>query len=149
MSLDLISAIHVAIAAALVESPPAIAAGRVYDLGAVPDIDEKGFNPYVVIGNWSATAADDKGAGAEDDGLGFDYVQWIDVWGQTNRGKKDVETIMAAVYAALHEQPMPLSGSPLPGHVVTFRCEYQDLILDGDPLRIHGRLRFESYAHTA
>lgn len=139
---DLTGPIHAAIYAALQGSPPVVA--RLYDLGNVPPVPTY---PYVVLGPYLATDADDKGADG-DDGHGDDFAQTIDVWTRGARGKKNAEEIMAAIYAALHDVPLVLAGSPSPGTMVTMRCRMKQVFLDADGLSLHGVMRFEGYAHT-
>lgn len=142
------AAIHAALTAG---SPQPVAAGRVYDLGNAPPVSATGDGvllPYVVIGAWEASASDDKGT-ETDDGYGCAFTQTFDIWSSAHRGKRDIESVMAAIYAALHDQRLALAGSPPDGVVVLMRWASEDISLDEEPSRMRGSMRFDGTAHTA
>lgn len=152
---DITRAIHEALYAALTApSPPTVAGNRVYDLGNVPAVGSRTF-PYVVLGEYDASDAGDKGDANTDEGHAVEFAQTIHVWSQKNdgntsaRGKAEAEAVMAAIYNLLHEQPQALAGSPLPGTMVTLRCAYRNIFLDADGQTMHGVMRFEGFAHSA
>lgn len=138
--MGLLSPIHIAIADALSGSPEI---APVFDIGNVPAEPPAKF---IVIAEFRATRADDKGG--DGDGHGVDFSQTIEVWTRGDRGKKDAEEIMDAIYDRLHDNPLSLAGSPSPGAMATLACEEQSIDLDPDGLTIRGDMRFEGHAHT-
>lgn len=141
--MGLLSPIHVALAGALAGAPP-IAGGRIYDAGNVPGEPE---TPFVVLGQIRATRDDDKGDD-DNDGHGIAFTQIIEIWARGNRGKKDAEEIVDAIYDRLHDNPIALPGSPPPGTMVTLACEEQSVDLEPDGLTTRGEMTFEGHAHT-
>lgn len=135
--MDIPGMIHVAFSNRLsAGSPPLVA--RLYDLGNVPE--EKVF-PFVVIGEFTATDASDKSS------VGFNFTQTLDIYTSGDRGKKEAEEIIAAIYTALHQSPFgDLGGSPPEAENDTLNCRFVAVTLAEDGLSIHGIMRFEGFA---
>jgi Protein of unknown function (DUF3168) len=110
-----------------------LGAGRIYD-----DVPQATSPPYVVLGpitarDWStATEA------------GTEHVIALHVWSRA-RGKKQTHDIMETVRAALHDQPLSVSGYRL----VNLRHESSDIRRDPDGETIHGTLRFRAVTEPA
>ena len=93
--------------------------------------------PYVVIGADTSVPADTK----TNDGQEFTLT--IHVWDKA-AGRKSVKTTMEAVYTALHNHPLAVTGFS----TVILRCEYAETMQEqaegeGDHY-YHGVLRFRA-----
>ena len=126
-SLALQQAIH----AALTGSTTLVAllgGAKVYD-----DVPQRTAYPYVTIGqsiarDWS-TASD----------AGHEHILTFHVWSDA-AGRKAIHEIAAAVHAALHDQPLTLSGHRL----VNLRHEFSETRRDSDGETYHGITRYRA-----
>ncbi len=106
----------------------ALVADRIFD--AAPR--NAGF-PYLSLGE---TRAADWSTGTE---AGAEHRLTLHVWSR-QRGKRESFEIMAAVEAALHDQPLALDGQAL----VNLRLEFADARRDPDGITWHGAMRFRA-----
>lgn len=97
--------------------------------------DEASF-PYIVIGHDTATDWDSKTFN------GMDISVTIHVWSRY-RGNKECLQIMGAIYDALHNQSLTVTGQ---NHIFT-RLEYQQTTLDPDGITFHGVQRYQIVTH--
>jgi len=104
---------------------------RIYD-----NVPQQTTYPYITIGD--DTAAE---AGAADFD-GQEITLTMHAWSQ-DRGRKEVKDILAAIYAALHDAVMAVTGAT---HV-NLRWEFSDTFRDADGQTYHGVTRFRSYIH--
>lgn len=120
--------IQVAVLARLAAYGPlaAFVSGRIYD-----DVPQNAPFPYVVIGEADSIPFDDDVNDGEDTDL------TIHVWSRS-AGRKEVKQMMAAIYAALHRYPLPITGA----HTVLMDFDYQNSFLDPDGITRHGVIRF-------
>lgn len=95
--------------------------------------------PFVVVGDDTAQEA-----GAKDFD-GQEITVTIHSWDDTHRGRKGVKDLMSAVYDALHDQAIGLTG----GTLVNLRWEFANTERDpdSDTLTYHGVQRFRAYVH--
>lgn len=56
------------------------------------------------------------------------------------RGKREVKQIMDAIYDAMHDSDMIVSGANL----VNFRFEFMDIVTESDGITRHGVMRFRA-----
>jgi hypothetical protein len=105
-----------------------LGAGRIYD-----DVPQGSALPYVTLGH--ATLRDASTA-TED---GAEHSLTVHVWSGA-RGKKETHAILAAIRAALHDQPLALTGHRL----VNLRHELSEVRRDADGATIHGLARFRA-----
>lgn len=97
--------------------------------------DEADF-PYIVIGHDSATMWDSKTFN------GLDISITLHIWSRY-RGNKECLQIMGAVYDALHNQALTVSGQ---NHVLT-QLEFSETMMDPDGLTFHGVQRYQILTH--
>lgn len=105
-----------------------LGAGRVYD-----DVPQGSALPYLTLGQ--STARD--WSTATDSGTEHSFT--VHAWSKA-RGKKEAHEILAAVRAALHDQPLTLTGHRL----INLRHESTDIRRDPDGETIHGTARFRA-----
>lgn len=98
--------------------------------------DEAAF-PYIVIGHDTALDWDSKTF------HGMDISITLHIWSRY-RGNKECLQIMAAIYDALHDQSLTISGQ---NHVLT-RLEFQQTTLDPDGITFHGVQRYQIITHA-
>lgn len=109
---------------------------RVYDnvpQGVWSDASQS-FPGYVTVGDATAAEAGTKTTDAQE------LTITIHTWSRYN-GKKELKQIMAAVYAALHDASLSVTG----GSVVNLRWEFAESFLDPDGQTRHGVQRFRMY----
>lgn len=133
MFIDLQTAIYQKLSgtAALVESVKGI-----YD--QTPQENEKLGGekfPYVCIGDDHFSPWD------TDTELGFEAAVTIHVWSRSG-GRKQNKIIQCLIYAALHRQPLAISGYS----ALTPTFTGEDTFLDADGLTQHGVLVFQIFA---
>ena len=106
-------------------------------LGGVPriydDVPQGTDLPYLTFGQ---SLARDASTGTED---GSEHIVSLSVW-SSGRGRKQAQEIMDAVGAALHDQPLALTGHRL----VNLRHEHSEARRDPDGQTIHGVARFRA-----
>lgn len=100
--------------------------GTVYD-----HVPQESAFPYIVIGDDTSTPWD------TDDSTGSESTCTIHVWSR-QRGRKEVKTIMQAIYDAMHRQELTITG----GALVECAAEFQESFLDPDGITRHGVIRF-------
>lgn len=103
----------------------------------VPQADDSGVTaefPYVVIGDDTSVEWD------TDTETGHDMTVTIHVW-STQRGRGETKTILGAIYDALHQQTLSLSGSP---SFLNVAClwEFSETLVESDGVTRHGVTRF-------
>lgn len=102
----------------------AVVADRVYD-----DVPQETPFPYVEIGEPVSTAWDD------DCNTGSVSLVTIHVWSQYH-GSREAQLALAAIYTALHNQPLGLVG----GDNVVCQVQQQQVLRDPDGVTRHGVL---------
>lgn len=109
---------------------------RIYD--NVPqgtwDDDDQSFSDYVTVGDDTAVEAGTKTFDAQE------LTVTLHTWSRYN-GRKRCKQIMGAIYTALHNQSLAVSG----GTLVNLRWEFADSFLDEDGQTRHGVQRFRFY----
>jgi hypothetical protein len=105
-----------------------IGPGRVYD-----DVPQGTQLPYVTLGQ---AVAQDWSTGS---GGGTEHTFTVHVWSAA-RGKKQADEILDAVRAALHDQPLVLTGHSL----INLRHERSETRRDLDGETVHGTARFRA-----
>ena len=105
-----------------------IGAGRVFD-----DVPQASPLPYVTLG---PVTAQDWSTGSED---GTEHLLTVHVWSRA-RGKKQAHEVLGAIRAALHDQPLSLSGHRL----INLRHERSDIRRTPDGEAIQGTARFRA-----
>jgi hypothetical protein len=105
-----------------------IGPGRVFD-----DVPQASPLPYVTLG---PVTGQDWSTGSED---GTEHLFTVHVWSAA-RGKKQVHEVLGAIRAALHDQPLSLSGHRL----VNLRHERSDIRRTPDGEAIQGTARFRA-----
>ena len=101
---------------------------RIYD-----DVPVRGEFPYVTFGQ---TTERDWSTGTDD---GAEHVVTLHVWSRA-AGRKEADEILDAVKAALHNQPLSLTGHRL----VNLRHEFSDARRDADGESYHGITRYRA-----
>jgi Protein of unknown function (DUF3168) len=110
-----------------------IGPGRILD-----DVPQGTALPYVTLGQ---TTLRDASTATED---GAEHTVTIHVWSDGS-GKKETHAILATIRAALHDQPLALTGHRL----VNLRHELSEVRRDPDGATIHGRARFRALTEPA
>jgi hypothetical protein len=105
-----------------------LGAARIFD-----DVPQGAAFPYVTFGH---STARDWSTGTDD---GNEHIITLHVWSQAN-GKRQAHEIMGALRAALHDQPLTLSGHRL----INLRHEFSDARRDADGETTHGIARFRA-----
>jgi hypothetical protein len=87
--------------------------------------------PYVTLGDISARDYDTR------DRDGFEQIVILHVWSRA-RGRKELKTIMQAVYDTLHHASLTLTGADF------VSCRFQSAVTqqERDGLTLHGVMRF-------
>lgn len=106
----------------------ALGGERVYD-----DVPVRSEFPYLTFGqiterDWS-TSTDE----------GSEHAITLHVWSR-GRGRKETDSVLAVVRAALHDQDLAMSGHRL----VNLRHEFSETRRDGDGETFHGIARFRA-----
>ncbi len=106
----------------------ALGGARIYD-----DVPTRAEFPYIVFAqsterDWS-TATD----------IGHEHVVTLHVWSRAN-GRRDVDVMVAAVQAALHDQALVLVGHRL----INLRHEFSETRRDSDGEAFHAVVRFRA-----
>lgn len=102
--------------------------GRIFD-----DVPQGTPLPYVTLGRMTAQ---DWSTGSED---GTEHVFTVHVWSGA-RGKKQAHELLGAIRAALHDQPLAVTGHSL----VNLRHEHSEIRRDTDGETVHGFARFRA-----
>jgi Protein of unknown function (DUF3168) len=105
-----------------------IGPGRVLD-----DVPQATPLPYVTLGRM---VAQDWSTGSES---GTEHAFTVHVWSDA-KGKKQTHEILAAIRAALHDQPLSVVGHSL----VNLRQEHSEIRRDTDGETIHATARFRA-----
>lgn len=103
--------------------------------GGVPvfdDVQQKTDYPYAVIGDDQADEWDTKTS------CGLRHDITVDVWSRYD-GRKEVKTILGAIYTALHNQPITVAGQQAVWCYFQFKTDF----LEPDGETRHGVIRFE------
>lgn len=108
------------------DSPPPVAGVTVHD--HVPPGTQC---PYIAIGEDTAIDRGDK------TNPGQETTITLHIWSEY-RGRREVKQIMAAIYDALHERDLTVSGQ----NVVLLRFDFSETFLDPDGLTMHGVVRY-------
>lgn len=105
----------------------------VYDRAPQSDFSElaAGVFPFVVIGEDTAIEFDD------DDTEGQETTLTLHAWSRYP-GKKEVKQVLDAIYNALHDKPLTVTGQI----VILVLFEFMETIVDPDGLTQHGVIRF-------
>lgn len=102
------------------------------------DVPQGQAFPYVVIGEDVTTP----GALIDIDSEEIDAT--LHVWSRY-AGRKEAKELMAAVKAALHDQPLAVDGQDL----VLLRFSFETLFIEPDGLTRHGVIRFRALCLSA
>lgn len=104
----------------------ALVSTRIYD-----NAPQSAVFPYIVVGDDTAIPADTHST------KGSDNTITVHSWSRY-RGRKEIKQIQQAVYDALHQHALVVSGA------ATVNCgwEYAESFLDADGLTRHGVQRF-------
>jgi len=105
---------------------------RIYD-----DVPQGTQPPYLTLGQ--STERDWSTGGDPDTEAGSEHILTLHVWSSA-RGKKQAHDIIGAIRAALHDQPLTLTGHRL----VNLRHEFSETRRDPDGETIHGLARFRA-----
>jgi len=97
------------------------------------DVPETATVPYVVIGEDTAI---NNGSVTLD---GLEHTITIHTWSEY-RGRKEVKEIMQAIYDALHNQSLTITGATL----VNLRQEFETTLVENDGITRHGVMRFRA-----
>lgn len=97
------------------------------------DVPQSQGFPFLTIGQ---TSASDWGTSTED---GEEHLVTLHVWSRAG-GKREVETAIAAIRDALHDQPLTLTGHRL----VNLRQEFAEHRREPDGETMHGIARFRA-----
>ncbi len=105
----------------------------VYDRAPQSNLSElaSGVFPFVVIGDDTAAEFDD------DDTEGQETTLTLHAWSRY-AGKKEVKQVLDAIYNALHDKPLTVTGQI----VIFIFFEFMETIADPDGLTQHGVIRF-------
>jgi hypothetical protein len=89
--------------------------------------------PFITLGQ---SVVRDWSTGTED---GAEHELTLHVWSRTG-GKKQVQEIIGAIKAALHDQPLMLADH----HLINLRHEFSEARLDPDGDTFHGSVRYRA-----
>jgi hypothetical protein len=109
-----------------------LGANRIYD-----DVPQGSALPYLALGQTSVRDWSTGGDPGTDSGTEHSFT--VHAWSKA-RGKKEAHEILAAVRAALHDQPLALTGHRL----INLRHETSDVRRDPDGETVHGLARFRA-----
>jgi hypothetical protein len=124
-------ALHDAILAALTTDTTLVAqlgAARVFDQDPKPPP-----YPYIVLGQTSTRDADADVVPSDE------HIVTLQVWSRA-RGRHEVQTIVAAIRAALHDAALSLAGHRL----INLRHEFSEARRDADGITFRGLARFRA-----
>lgn len=99
---------------------------RIYD-----DAPQAASFPFVTLGQ---SLIRDWSTGSEE---GAEHILTLHVWSRSG-GKKEMQAILEAMRAALHDKPLALEGH----YLVNLRHEFSEARLDPDGDTFHGVVRF-------
>lgn len=101
--------------------------------GVFDDVPEDTAYPFVRIGEETITDNSTKDLQGQ--------VMTITIHAFSEyRGKREVKQIMDAIYDAMHDNDMIVSGANL----VNFRFEFMDIVTESDGITRHGVMRFRA-----
>lgn len=106
---------------------------RIYD-----DAPQAASFPFITIGQ---SVVRDWSTGSED---GAEHSLTLHVWSRTG-GKKEMQAIIEAIRAALHDQPLTLEDH----YLVNLRHEFSEARLDPDGDTFHGIVRYRAVTEPA
>jgi hypothetical protein len=101
---------------------------RIYD-----DAPQGAAFPFIILGQ---SVVRDWSTGTE---VGAEHELTLHVWSRTG-GKKQVQEIIEAIRAALHDQPLMLADH----HLINLRHEFSEARLDPDGDTFHGIVRYRA-----
>jgi hypothetical protein len=101
---------------------------RIYD-----DAPQGAAFPFITLGQ---SVVRDWSTGTED---GAEHDLTLHVWSRAG-GKKQVQEIIEAIRAALHDQPLMLADH----HLINLRHEFSEARLDPDGDTFHGIVRYRA-----
>ena len=102
------------------------------------DVPQGTLPPYVTFGpitarDWSTSTE-----------TGTEHVLTLHVW-SSGHGKKEAHAMIAAIVAALHDQPLTLTGHRL----INLRHELSEVRRYGDGHTVHATVRFRAVTEPA
>lgn len=108
------------------------------------DYVPQGTNPpYVLVGDDTLIQWDTKSRN------GWECTVTIHAWDTEKAGRKSVKTILAAIYDALHNQSITVTGFTLVQIQFEFEQTFQDPTIQGSPDKCyHGVQRYRATIHA-